>query len=245
MSVIEIACFRLESSEIQVQPGPFLADAPYDQPTATLRFYLTHAIRTLSKSSKHPFHLLQDLQDSLTIYYIGKWPSIQAHAAFSGSEDRTELLNALEGCQAVMRWKALYDIVQYHNWESSALSALLHKQKGPMTANVVGITRHNVSDVDEFERKLAHGMPYMEKYSGHKGAAGRKVETDSDLDTEGTAARELGRDEIVLLSGWDSMEQYDKFRDADDYGEFAQIRSVTTWFERVSQRSIKALSFTW
>ena len=72
MSIIEIACFRLESSELPVTSKPFLADIPYDKPTATLRFYLSHAIRSLNKASKHPFHLLQDLEDNLTIYYIGK-----------------------------------------------------------------------------------------------------------------------------------------------------------------------------
>jgi hypothetical protein len=195
MSIIEIACFRLESNEIAATSKPFLADAPHDQPTATLRFYLTHVMRTLSKSSKHPFHLLQDLQDPRIAYYIGKWPSKQAYADFNASEGRAEMLKDLEGCEAVMQWKGLYDIVQYHNWESSVLSSFLHKSKGPMTGKLVGITRHNVSDLAEFEKKLAHGMPYMERYSGHKGAAGRKIEIDSDVDsstmstTEGNATQ--------------------------------------------------------
>lgn len=74
MSIIEIACFRLESSELPVTSKPFLADIPYDKPTATLRFYLSHAIRSLSKNSKHPFYLLQDIEDNLTIYYVGMKP---------------------------------------------------------------------------------------------------------------------------------------------------------------------------
>ena len=242
MPIIEIACFSLESSGIQAQSKPFLADAPHDQPTATLRFHLSHAIRALSKASKHPFYLLQDLQDSLIIYYMGKWPSIDAYSHFNGSPDHKELLDALESCKAVMRWRGFYDVVQYHNWESSALSALLHKDKGPMGAKVVGLTRHNVSNVDEFEKKLSHGMPYLEKYSGHKGAAGRKIETGFDFDEslapipeETKEQAPPQRDETILLSGWQSRDQYDDFRDTKDYQEFARIREVTTWFERVSQ----------
>ena len=135
-----------------------------------------------------------------------------------------------------MQWKALYNIVQYHNWESSVLSAFLHKDKGTMAAKVVGITRHNVSDVEDFEKKLAHGLPYMEKFSTYKAAAGRKIETDPDHEiapAEGDTAKELQRDEVVILGGWNSKEQYDDFRDSEEYKEFVQIRAVTTWFERV------------
>lgn len=239
MSIIEIACFRLESTEIEAPSRPFLAEAPQDQSVATLRFYITHGIRVLSKHSKHPFHLLQDLEDSRTVYYIGKWPSKEAYAEFNASEGRAELIKDLKGCAAVMQWKGLYEIVEYHSWESSILSGF-HKSKDTMTSKVVGITRHNVSDLADFEKKLKHGMPFMEKFSGHKAAAGRKFEIPSDVDdpanTGGDVAQELGRDEVVVLGGWDSQAQYDEFRDSKDYAEFAQIRSATTWFERVSGR---------
>lgn len=109
-----------------------------------------------------------------------------------------------------------------------------------MAAKLVGITRHNVSDLEDFEKKLAHGLPYMEKFSAHKAAAGRKIETD-DAPAEGDVAKELQRDEIVLLSGWNSKEQYDDFRESEEYAEFIQVRSATTWFERVRCPVIKPL----
>lgn len=153
-------------------------------------------------------------------------------------------MDALEGCTAIMQWKALYNIKQYHNWENSVLSAFLRKDKGPFAAKLVGITRHNVTDVEEFEKKMAHGLPYMEKFSSHKAATGRKIETGFDHENapaEGDTAKELQRNEIVLLSGWNSKEQYDNFRDSEDYKEFIQVRTATTWFERVRCSMAKCL----
>lgn len=247
MSVIEIACFRLESTEIQATSKPFLADAPHDQPTATLRFYLSHAIRVLSKSAKHPFYLVQDLEDSLIIYYLGKWPSLEAYTTFHDSKDRGELLSDLAGCQAVMQWSGFYSIAHYEHWESSFVSALLHKEKALTAASLVGITRLNVAPEDRsaFEETFRKSMPHLERYSGHKGAAGWKIETKFNFDgseiappvSESTPA--LQRDEFAILGGWNSKEQYDDFRDSEDYMQYVQIRGSAKWFERLVGKVIR------
>ena len=247
MSVIEIASFQLESDEIKATTKPFLADAPHDQPTATLRFYLTHAIRVLSKAAKHPFYLVQDLEDSLTIYYMGKWPSLEAYSAFRESKDRTELVNDLAGCKAIMQWSGFYNIVHYEHWESSFVSAILHKEKGLMAASVVGITRHNIAPEDRaaFEDAYGKGIPHLERYSGHKSAAGWKMKTKFDFDesvapsSEAAATTDPQRDEFITLSGWNSKDQYDDFRDSEEYMEYVKIRSYTKWFERRTGKVIR------
>ena len=102
--IIEVSSFHLELSALDEHSRPFLMDAPVDKPTATLRGLLRHALRTLRKSSKKSYHLLQGVEDLFCIYFVGKWHSIDAFKEFSRIDECGELLHVLQCCKATVTW---------------------------------------------------------------------------------------------------------------------------------------------
>ena len=135
----------------------------------------------------------------------------------------------------MLEWKELYKDLHPGDWKESVLSHLLHKTEGTMTGKVVGFTRHTVApeDVGAFKDAFNKGRVEMERYSGYKTAIGQKLSLSGTTPSknEGGVQPEE-REEIVVLSGWASMEQYNDFRSSEKYGDYIQVRAWTKWFGR-------------
>ena len=234
MSIIEVACFNLQSSVHEGDTKPWLQDAPYDKASSTIRSLLAKGIRILDRHAKSSFHLLQDLNDPQLVYYIGKWRTLDDFTNFCTSKDRGDLVHHFQEANARWEWRRLYETLSH---ERSILPSLLHSRDELAKAKVLSWVRQNVApeDVEKFQSKFNEVKGQLEKFSGYKTIYGLKVDADSARthdDTPLVEQKDPDREEFLVLAGWDSREQRAKFPDSEEFAKYAQTRAWVKWFER-------------
>lgn len=135
--IVEVACVRLESTDLSREPKVSLHEAPYEKRQASLRFTLTRGIRMLSRVSKSSFQLLEDTEDPSLVYYIGRWRSLAEYTGFRASAERKELITALRFCEASLDWHEISEAKYSHPRNL----AFLHRPTDIFSSPLVGIAR--------------------------------------------------------------------------------------------------------
>lgn len=135
--IVEVACVRLESTDLSRKPKASLHEAPYDHRQASLRFTLTRGIRILSRVSKSSFQLLEDTKDPSLVYYVGRWRSLAEYTSFRASAERKELVTALRCCDASLDWHEINEAEYSHPRNLT----LLHRPTDIFSSPLVAIAR--------------------------------------------------------------------------------------------------------
>jgi heme-degrading monooxygenase HmoA len=218
-------------------PVTELAILPLTQPPNSPSFSLSPALLTklrtaktaLETASGHKFHYFQQLEDPSLIYTLGTWDSVQAHRDFLPSPENLSLLELLkddilmEGEKKIEMWHLDSDIFGIQRaWEGEG-------GKSVFTAPVISVNRHFVESgkKDEFVGEFEEVTGILEEYTKPFGVVGGwGVEKEKE------------REEWVLFSGFESVEQHHGFAKTEGFGRY---RGIVEFVERFEVRHLRAV----
>jgi quinol monooxygenase YgiN len=194
MTVIEIALLRLV-------PGVVI-DSP------DLRSELQHAKTVMQNYTGRTFYYFQQVEDPSYIYIVGEWDSLSQHMnEFIPSAENQTLLQSLKDMLKV-EW-----LIHINN--PNAELPLPGSKKPHQREVVLGIVRHFIKDGerDGFQQTFKVNEHYLQDYvTQGRVVGGWCIDREDD------------KQEWVLLTPWESVEQHDAFRETRGFIEYSRIR---------------------
>ncbi|KAF3000186.1 hypothetical protein E8E13_006416 [Curvularia kusanoi] len=193
MPITEIALLHLSS-------GATIDDA-------SLRSKLTHAKTVMQNYTGRSFSYLQQVEDPTYIYIIGEWDSLDQHMnEFIPGADNQALLESLKDLLSV-DWLLHIDAAHAQLPLPGADGA---KQEAPVYA----IGRHWVKDgqKEQFQQTFETEKHHLQGFL-----------TEGDLGGGWRIDKEENKEEWVLMTPWDSVEQHFAFAKTDGFAQYSKI----------------------
>ncbi|KAF2140304.1 uncharacterized protein K452DRAFT_289057 [Aplosporella prunicola CBS 121167] len=190
-----------ELALLRLQAGTTRADAGL---TGNLR----KAKQTMEAFTGHAFHFYTQLEDPALVYIIGAWDSPEQHLHhFIPTPANQHLLTLL-------RDQLTVDCMFHVALEPCDI---------PLDAPVLAIARHFVArDMrPHFADTFAQAKRPLVDFTRPKNVVGGwRVEKEAD-----------SKEEWVLFTGWDDVDQHSKFAESDGFKEYSKIRGFITGAE--------------
>jgi heme-degrading monooxygenase HmoA/quinol monooxygenase YgiN len=194
MAITEIALLHL-SPNVTIQ-------------SPDLRLALSNAKTVMQSYTSRTFYYFQQVEDPTYIYIFGEWDSLDQHMnQFIPGAENQALLQTLKDLLTV-EW--LLHIDASH--AELPLPASLPADQKQVTLSVV---RHFIKEGEknEFQQTFETNKHYLQNYTtqGKLGGGWRVDGTD-------------GKEEWVLLTPWENVEQHYGFAQTEGFTEYGRIR---------------------
>lgn len=194
MAITEIALLRLSPGVTTHNPD--------------LRSALSHAKTVMQSYTSRNFYYFQQTEDPSYIYIFGEWDSLDQHLnQFIPSADNQAVLQSLKDLLSV-EWLLHIDVPH----TELPLPASQPAHQGQI---VLGIGRHFIKDGEktEFQQSFEANKLYLQDYvtQGRFGGGWRVDNGD-------------GKDEWVLLTPWETVEQHYGFAQTAGFEKYGRIR---------------------
>ncbi|KAL4783558.1 hypothetical protein BJX76DRAFT_357825 [Aspergillus varians] len=206
MPVTELACLHLKN-HLSLS----------DSTNTALATKLRQGITAQARYTNADAYILSQIEDPSYIYILGRWASVAQHMEeWIPSETNQAIMGGMsDGVE--LTW------IQHLDLDPSTSSAVTGGEEGiPFTASVVGIGRCFVSvapgSKDGLNRTFSETKHHLKNFKGPREIAGG-WRVDREVDEEGNE-----KDEFVLFSGWESVEEHFSFAESDGFKEFARIK---------------------
>ncbi|KIY00353.1 uncharacterized protein Z520_04038 [Fonsecaea multimorphosa CBS 102226] len=198
MAVTELARLRLQDGTEASSPS--------------LHANLAKAKDVMEKASGFEFWYYHCLEEPNIIFILGSWPSVDFHMhQFIPGPQNQELLALLQD-QITVEWMFHLDIDQ-------------RIQSLPLKHDVLSIDRYIVQagKKERFQATFENNKHALESHVGEQGRLiwGWRLDKGYDPSIGG----EKPKEQFVLLSGWDSIEQHLEFANTEVFQKYSQIRS--------------------
>lgn len=191
----------LEIALLRLKSGVSVSD---ERLLSGLRF--VHRAMSQSAGDGLDFHYLQQTEDPSCIYILGSWPSVKHHYEV--------FIPSFENQQALEMVKDLLDV-------EALLHVDLDPKEVPLRSGFIAITRHHIKagEREAFDATFAKCKgPLVEATEGQLVGGWRE---DS----------EEGKEEWVLLTSWEALEDHTQFGNSERFKEYATIRDHVDKFE--------------
>lgn len=196
-----------------------------DSPTLpeTVIQHLKEAKAVLESASGYGFRYFQQVEDPSKVYILGLWDSVTAHTTFIASPENQRLLELLKdeifftGERKITLWHLEGDVFALD--PSSGL-------KSVFTAPVISCNRHFVSTDRrvEFVTKFQEVRSILEDYTKPFNVVGGwRIEKE---EVEGKE-----REELVLFSGFDSVDNHMVFAETEPFTKYREIVALVQGFD--------------
>lgn len=178
-----------------------------------------HAAQGEHRRGRRRFVYYQGIEDPRVLYLLGDWSSPAEHRDVFLPSPANQALLALVTPDVDM------SRIEMHHVDVPAAHV-------PSDAEVLSIARLRVRGEDKgaFEARFDECRGWLDRYVswGRKPAGGWRIEkAPSSSGKEG----EEDEEEWVLLCGWVSVEEHQKFADAEGFAKFDRIREFLQGFE--------------
>ncbi|OKL57337.1 hypothetical protein UA08_07427 [Talaromyces atroroseus] len=207
MAVTELALLHLKNNND--------LDAPENENVKTA---LRIAIQKQAAFAGYPVYLFTQIEDPSYIYLLGGWDSVEVHVRkWIPSEENQQLLASVqEGLEVA--WLQHIDI-------HPAFQSNRNGRGGdvtPPSAPVIAIGRYFVegSKRGVFQDAFSANRHHLEAFTAPTSiSAGWGLGPGMEEDTVGSR-----KEEFVLFSGWDAVEDHSKFAELEGFEDFATIK---------------------
>jgi heme-degrading monooxygenase HmoA len=217
MPVTELANFPLAT--------PLPANTPL--PSA-LHQKLLHAKQVLEAAAGYKFYFYRQIEDPSVFYILGRWSSVAAHASFLLSPENQVLLDMLtddiDGEKMTMYH---LDIDIFDVLEGGKCVV------GVEGAEVVSLNRHFIQTEKKngFQGTFDGVKGLLENYTEPwQVAGGWRIEKEAE-----------GKEEWVLFSGFESVEQHEGFAKTEEFGRYKGIVGFVEGFELKHLKRVEGL----
>ncbi|KAL4874571.1 hypothetical protein BJY04DRAFT_203565 [Aspergillus karnatakaensis] len=206
MPVTELATLHLKNN------------LPLDNPTNThILSQLRSGLQAQAEYTNATTYLLTQIEDPNYIYILGQWDSVAQHVEEWIPSERNK---------AIMG--GLADEVEVVGLEHLELGSLLPAKEEesdegiPYEAAVVGIGRYFLSPLTKvgFARTFGATKHHLKEFQGPRRITGG-WRVDKEVDDDG---KEVEKEEFVLFSGWDTVQQHFSFAESNGFKEFGRIK---------------------
>lgn len=184
----------------------------------------------LEEASNHEFRFFQQIEDPYVIYIIGKWDSPEAHYAFLPSAKNQELLKLFKEdvhIEEVDRKKMQIWHLDHDVFDVPA------NAKSVFKAPIISCSRHFVPKVNkaDFIEKFNEVRGLLEDFTKpYNVVGGWRIEKENE-ETE----------ELVLFSGFESVENHMEFAKTERFGKYREIVSFVRGFEVKHLKGVERL----
>jgi heme-degrading monooxygenase HmoA len=188
------------------------------------------AKKALEQASKYTFYLFQQIEDPSIIYIIGRWDSPEAHYAFLPSTENQKLLELFKddvnieetNGKKMQMWHLDHDVFDV----SSGTEMVF-------TAPVISCNRHFVPK----EKKPG----FIEKFAKVKGLLEEFTRPYAVVGGWRIAKEDEGKEEWVLFSGFESVENHQEFAQTEGFAQYREIVGFVSGFEVNHMRVVEGL----
>lgn len=208
MAVTELALFHFKNNR-----G---IDSPENK---AIKEYILTAIKGQASYASCPVHLLTQVEDPSYIYLLGGWESVETHMEkWIPSEMNRDLLAGLQEDMEVV-WLQHLDITPI----SQAPASVDDGDGGsvvPLSAPVVAISRYfiNPGKKDDFQSVYSSSKHHLDAFVKPWIISGG-WRLDPEIREENSV-----KDELVLFSGWNAVEEHLKFAESEAFKDFGKIK---------------------
>ncbi|KIW73766.1 hypothetical protein PV04_01859 [Phialophora macrospora] len=193
-----------ELGRLALQPGT-------EASSPDLLMNLAKAKDAMMNASGSEFWYYHCVEDPKVIFILGSWPSVEFHMQeFIPGQLNQELLALLKD-QIIVDWMFHLDIDQ----STHSL---------PLSRDVITIARHFITDGDKeaFNRTFEANAFELESFVGKEHMVGGwRIDIGYDPSAEG----ENRKDEFVLFTAWDRVENHGEFANTEGFQKYSQIRN--------------------
>lgn len=209
MAVTELALFHFKNNKA--------IDSPENK---DVKERILAAIKGQASYASYPIFILAQVEDPSYIYLVGGWDSVETHVEkWIPSKTNHDLLAALQEDMEVV-WLQHLDITP-----TTSLTSANYEDGSPVvpfSAPVIAISRYFVSlgKKDDFQNTFSENKHHLSDFVNPRSIAG-----GWRLDPETRKEDSSVKDEFVLFSGWDIVEDHFKFADSEGFKDFGKIRA--------------------
>lgn len=211
MAVTELARLHLTNNKSLDSPG-----------NETVQAQLLSAIKSQAQYAGYPVYLFTEVEDPSYVYLLGGWNSMVEHMEkWIPSEENQKILLSIKDSVEVA-WLQHIDIDPGLQHLSTANDDETGGNTIPLTAPVIAVGRYFVQDSKrgDFQEAFYAYRHHLEALTAPRSlSSGWRLDPERRKDSEGS-----GKDEFVLFSGWDAVEDHLKFADSKGFRDFAKIK---------------------
>ena len=183
-----------------------------DVSSPSLLANLAKAKSVMEKASGFEFRYYHSVEEPNVIFILGAWPSVDFHMQeFIPGQPNQEVLELLKDMVTV-DWMFHLDLDQ-------------SEKPLPLKRAIIAIARHFVRDGDKdgFNATFEDNKHELEAFTGGSDQVVGGWRLDKGFDPSITGDK--GKDEFVLFTGWDTVEQHFDFAKTEGYQKYSQIRN--------------------
>ncbi|KAL4940076.1 hypothetical protein BDV06DRAFT_230592 [Aspergillus oleicola] len=205
MVVTELACLRLKNSLPITDPS-----------NANTHNNLLAGLKAQAEYTNANVSLLAQIEDPSYIYIIGQWESVTQHMdEWIPSPKNKDIMSGLSQDLELV-WIQHLDLDTSEQTEGEIVERI------PYLDSVIAIARYFISpgpnNKTGFEKTFNETKHRLRAFKRPRDAVGA-FRVDTDFDEEGSR-----KEEFVLFSGWDTVEEHLSFAESDGFKEFSRIK---------------------